>query len=71
MGAIPDWVALRSVAPMRDIDAPPASVMASAFTAALEFAKDGRLDMRQLAHFEPIYVRQRNGEGAMSEEEGQ
>lgn len=59
LGAIPDWVDLRSLAPAHGVDAPPASVIASAFNAALEFAKNGRLDIRQLGPFEPIYVRQR------------
>ncbi|GAB4518770.1 MAG: ScpA family protein [Amphiplicatus sp.] len=60
LGSIPDWTDLRSLAPAREIDAPPASVTASAFNAALELAKNGRLYIRQLAHFEPIYVRRRD-----------
>lgn len=59
VGAIPDWVDLRSLAPMHGIDAPPQSIIASSFNATLEFAKDGRLDIRQLAPFAPIYVRSR------------
>ncbi len=59
--AIPDWVDFRSLAPA-DIDAPQSSVVASAFIAALEFAKTGRLDLRQLAPFGPVYVRSRNGD---------
>ena len=59
LGAIPEWTELRSLAPARDIDAPPASVVASAFNAALEFAKNGRIEMRQLGAFEPIYIRAR------------
>ena len=59
LGAIPDWVDLRSLAPLADTDAPEASVVASAFNAALEFAKDGKIDLRQLNHFEPIYIRNR------------
>ena len=59
LGSIPEWTEFRTVAAARDIDAPLASVMASAFNAALEFAKNGRLDIRQLAPFEPIYVRRR------------
>ena len=50
--------------PAQGIDAPPASVMASAFNAALEFAKNGALDIRQLGAFEPIYVRRRDGDAA-------
>ena len=59
LGAIPDWTELRSLAPMKDIDAPASSVIASAFNAALEFAKNGRIELRQMAAFEPIYIRAR------------
>ncbi|MEZ5921089.1 MAG: ScpA family protein [Parvularculaceae bacterium] len=59
LGTIPDWTALAALAPACEIDAPVASVVASAFNAALEFAKNGAIEIRQLAHFEPIYVRQR------------
>lgn len=59
LGAIPEWTELRSLAPSRDIDAPPASVTASAFNAALEFAKNGRIEIRQIGAFEPIYIRAR------------
>ena len=30
--------------------------------AALEFAKDGRIDMRQLGAFEPIFIKSRAGD---------
>ena len=60
LGAIPDWVDLRSLAPLNDVDAPASSVVASAFNAALEFAKHGKIDLRQTAHFEPIYVRRKD-----------
>lgn len=59
LGAIPEWQELRALSPLRDVDAPESSVVASAFHAALEFAKEGHLDMRQLGHFEPIYIRKR------------
>ncbi len=59
LGAIPEWTELAALAPMKEVDAPGASVIASAFNAALEFAKDGRIDLRQLGSFEPIYVRAR------------
>lgn len=64
LGAIPEWTELRALVPAQGIDAPPASVMASAFNAALEFAKNGALDIRQLGAFEPIYVRRREGDAA-------
>lgn len=59
LGAIPEWTELRSLASMKDVDAPASSVIASAFNAALEFAKNGRIELRQMAAFEPIYIRAR------------
>jgi len=59
LGSIPDWIELQALAPENDVDMPKASVIASSFSAALEFAKDGRIDLRQLGAFEPIYIRGR------------
>ena len=59
LGSIPEWIELTKISPAKGVDAPPASVVASSFNAALEFAKDGAIEIRQLSHFEPIYVRQR------------
>jgi segregation and condensation protein A len=59
LGAIPEWTELAAISPATGVDAPPASVVASSFNAALEFAKDGAIEIRQLAAFDPIYVRQR------------
>jgi len=59
LGSIPEWVELTKVSPSKGVDAPAASVVASSFNAALEFAKNGALEIRQLAHFEPIFIRQR------------
>lgn len=59
LGAIPEWTELAAISPATGVDAPPASVVASSFNAALEFAKDGSIEIRQLAAFDPIYVRQR------------
>lgn len=64
LGAIPEWTTLESLLPAPDLDAPQTSIIASAFNAALEYAKNGRLDIRQLAHFEPIYVRRRAAGGS-------
>ena len=61
LGAIPEWVDFRTLAPAAEIDAPAASVTASAFNAALEFARNGRLQMRQPKPFGVIYVKSRNG----------
>jgi segregation and condensation protein A len=59
---IPDWIRLELALDPSEIDAPRASVIASAFNAALEFAKSGRIDLRQLAPFDPIYVRASDSE---------
>ena len=59
LGSIPEWSDLRSLAPLQDVEAPESSVIASAFNAALEFAKDGRIDLKQLGAFEPIFIRRR------------
>ncbi len=59
LGDIPDWTDLQTLASFRVSDSPRASVMASAFSAALEFAKDGRIELRQLGHYEPIFLRRR------------
>ncbi|KDA00821.1 segregation and condensation protein A [Hyphomonas oceanitis] len=40
-----------------DPDLPPRSVTASVFSAALELARDGEVDVRQDAHFAPLYLR--------------
>ncbi len=59
LGSIPEWTELRALVHAEDVDAPETSKIASAFNAALEFAKDGRIDMRQLGAFEPIYIKSR------------
>lgn len=59
LGKIGDWTELTRLAPVREVDAPAASVVASAFNAVLEFAKAGTIDLRQLGTFEPIYVKPR------------
>lgn len=59
LGSIPEWTELTKVAPYVGVDAPPSSVVASSFNAALEFAKNGAIEIRQLGAFEPIYVRLR------------
>ena len=59
LGLIVDWTDLAKLGAGRDIDAPATSVVASSFNAALEFAKDGTIEIRQLGAFETIYVRKR------------
>ncbi|NNE42103.1 MAG: segregation/condensation protein A [Marinicaulis sp.] len=57
LGSIPEWTELTQLTNVHDVDAPATSIVASALNAALEFAKDGRMDLRQLGAFEPIYVK--------------
>ena len=59
LGSIPEWTALTTIAMADDVDAPETSMIASAFNAALEFAKNGRIDLRQMGAFEPIYIKNR------------
>lgn len=59
LGAIPEWTELRSLTTTYDVEAPDISVLASSFNAALEFAKAGKIDLRQLGTFEPIYIKAR------------
>ncbi len=71
LGMIPEWSELRSLTTDQDIDAPKSSVIASAFHAALEFAKEGKLDIRQLGTFEPIYIKSLQGDQNGTGEQGQ
>ncbi len=57
LGDIPDWSDLRSLLPEGEIDAPTQSLIASAFNAALEFAKAGECEIRQTSAFQPLYIR--------------
>ncbi|MEL7480546.1 MAG: ScpA family protein [Pseudomonadota bacterium] len=60
-----DAIRLKVVQPGTDL--PERSIAASMFSAALELARDGDVDMRQSAHFEPIYLKsklQETGRGA-------
>ncbi|MEQ8559396.1 MAG: ScpA family protein [Henriciella sp.] len=57
---IDEWASLDELrARMKDIagDIPPRSVMASVFSAALELARDGDVELRQDQHFSPLYLR--------------
>ncbi len=54
------WASLQDIrAAMTGIDphVPGQSVTASVFSAALELTRDGEVDLRQDAHFEPVYLR--------------
>lgn len=56
LGEIPDWCLLAAIGGGEG-KAPKRSVVASNFSAALEFAKAGTLELRQSAPFSPIYLR--------------
>ncbi len=71
LGGLPEWSALDSLSPMMQpagAGMPRRSVIAGAFHAALEFAREGRLDLRQAGHFDPIYIRRRNGDARTPDE---
>lgn len=64
LGDIPDWCLLSTLdSRVRGEDdddedgVPPRSVIASHFSAALEHAKAGRLELRQSGAFAPLYIR--------------
>lgn len=60
IGLTPDWRALQAFLPA---EAPPAfrrSALASSFVAALELARQGKVELRQQAPFAPLYVRGRS-----------
>ncbi len=64
-----DWSSLDDIRQsMRslDPDLPPRSVTASVFSAALELARDGEVDVRQARAFAPIYLRNVEGGGKES-----
>ncbi|MBZ9647801.1 segregation/condensation protein A [Sphingobium sp. 3R8] len=57
VGSALDWTRLESFLPP-DLDAPKAkSALASSFVAALELARQGRLEMQQDGIFAPLYLR--------------
>ena len=67
VGQMPDWGTLVSFLP-EGWNLEPAkrrSALASSFTAMLELAKRGELEIRQNEVFAPIYVRQRKGEAVL------
>ena len=67
VGQMPDWGTLSSFLP-EGWNLEPAkrrSAMASSFTAMLELAKRGELEIRQAEVFAPIYLRARKGEAVL------
>lgn len=60
--SLKDWQTIHAVAPATEAgtDAPPAeSYLASTFSAALELAREGKMDLRQAEAFAPLFVRAR------------
>ena len=57
LGAAIDWTALQSFLPTGQDDAMAKSALASSFVAALELARQGRLEIQQEGIFEPIFLR--------------
>jgi len=58
LGKIPDWSNLERLLPDGWTGGPRRrSAMASMFMACLEAARDGRIELRQIAHFEPLYLK--------------
>lgn len=72
LGTIRDWNPLDLLLPMNNAQDAAAKVekrtaLASTFTAGLELVRDGYLEVRQLRHFGPIYVRSRAEKAAPDE----
>lgn len=61
IGHLPDWTVLQTFLP-EGLEDPftVKSAMASTFNASLEIAKQGRLELRQMQAFGPIYLRRRD-----------
>jgi segregation and condensation protein A len=60
LGRISDWSGLERLLPLDWAGGPRRrSALASTLLACLELARDGKVEIRQMAPFEPIYVRDR------------
>ena len=68
LGNIPDWADLTALSPIGEIDAPRSSVVASAFNAVLEYAKAGKIQIRQAGAFQSLYVRDNTQQSPMPSE---
>jgi segregation and condensation protein A len=62
IGSRMDWTRLESFLPEGISGALSRSALASSFVAALELARQGRLEIQQEAHFAPLYLRSSLGE---------
>ncbi|UUL84113.1 segregation/condensation protein A [Sphingomonas sp. S1-29] len=58
VGEAIDWAVLASFLPLTPDEAYRRSALASSFVAALELARQGRLELRQASPFAPLYVRE-------------
>lgn len=66
LDAIVEWSAIERVTPPPEKGAeapPPASYLASVFGAALELAREGRMELRQAEAFAPLFLRGRARNG--------
>jgi segregation and condensation protein A len=65
LGSIPDWNVLSKLIPFDwSGGLRRRSALASTLVACLEFARDGRVEMRQLAPFDEIYIRDHANEAS-------
>jgi segregation and condensation protein A len=62
LGGAPDWESLSRFLPHDEGSAPVRSALASTLAASLELAREGRLQLRQLEPFGPIYIRRKQEE---------
>lgn len=71
MGGVRDWTALDGflieyAVPAKDR----ASALASSFAASLEMVREGKLELRQEAPFQPIFMRSRSGRFTVEDSDG-
>jgi segregation and condensation protein A len=62
LARLEEWRAIEGLAPATEVgpEAPPAeSYLASTFGAALELAREGKIELRQAEAFAPLFVRAR------------
>ncbi len=65
LGIVIDWGRIESFLPPGYTSAEKRrSAIASTFSATLELVKHGHLEIKQMSHFEPVYVRRRAGRDA-------
>jgi segregation and condensation protein A len=66
LGRIPDWSSFSKLLPFEwSRGQRRRSALASTLLACLELARDGRVEIRQLAPFDEIYVRDRANEAVL------